>query len=91
MALLKQITQDDGVITDYHRILFLNFMVNSHISIAVLSYANETARSNEKNKVIAQPYKRSVTYETPYDESMTIETAYDYLKTLPCFEGAEDV
>ena len=92
MALLKEITQVDGVPTTYHRILYLNHTVNSHNSIAVVSYVNEESR---KNDLVAngenRPYRHAVTYELPYDESMTIETGYDYLKTLPAFEGAEDV
>lgn len=91
MALYKEIRQEDGVVTNYHRILFLMQMVNSHVSIAVLSYVNTESRKDERNNVIAQPYQRSVTYETEYEENMTVEGAYDYLKTLPEFEGAVDI
>lgn len=91
MALYKEITQDDGVTTSYHRILYLTQTVNHHNSIAVLSYINNDVRTNEKDNVLTQPYKKSVTYELGYDESMTIEKAYEYLKTLPQFEGATDI
>lgn len=91
MALYKEIRQDDGVTTNYHRVLFVQQMVNHHNSIAVLSYVDDEARENEKEFVIAQPYMRSVTYEMAYDPTMTVETAYDYLKTLPQFEGAIDI
>lgn len=91
MALYKKIRQDDGVTTNYHRILFLNLFTNHHNSIAVVSYVDDAAREDEKGAIIAQPYQKSVTYELPYDESMTIETAYEYLKTLPQFEGATDI
>lgn len=91
MALYKEIRQDDGVTTNYHRVLFVQQMVNHHNSIAVLSYVDAEARENEKESVIAQPYMRSVTYEIIYDPTMTVETAYDYLKTLPQFEGAIDI
>lgn len=91
MALYKSIVQNDGVTTTYHRILFLQTCVNHHNSIAVMSYIDDSARENELNKVLAQPYQRSTTYELPYDETMTVEGAYDYLKTLPTFEGAEDI
>lgn len=89
MALQKAITQGDGVVTNYHRILFLQSTVNSHDSIAVLSYVNAAARENETAEV--HPYKASVTYEKPYEENMTIEGAYEYLKSLPEFEDSEDV
>jgi len=91
MALKKSIRQNDGVTTGYHRILFLQQTVNRQNSIAVLSYVDEEAREAEINNTIEQPYKVSVTYETDYSEEMTIETAYEFLKTLPEFEGAEDV
>ena len=91
MALYKPVKQDDGVTTNYHRILFCQITTNRQNSISVLSYVDEESRENEKDNVIAQPYQKSVTYETDYDPGMTIETAYDYLKTLPQFEGAEDI
>lgn len=91
MALRKDIRQRDGVTTSYHRILFLQQTINRQNSIAVLSYVDEEAREAEMNDTIEQPYKVSITYEIPYNEDMTVEKAYDYLKTLPEFEGADDV
>lgn len=91
MALLKQIRQDDGVTTNYHRILFITITTNRQNSIAVHSYVDDVSRVEEKDNIFARPYQKSITYETSYDPAMTIETAYDYLKTLPQFEGAVDV
>lgn len=91
MALYKAIKQDDGVVTNYHRILFIQTTVNRQNSIAVLSYVDSDIRENEKEHVVTQPYQKSITYETAYDPTMTIETAYKYLKNLPQFECAEDV
>lgn len=89
MALLKPITQRDGVVTNYHRILLMQSVINSHTSISVLSYINEEGRQNEDSE--DPPYKSAITYETDYVENMTIENAYNYLKSLPEFEGAEDI
>lgn len=91
MALKKDITQSDGVVTNYHRILYINVTVNRQNSIAVLSYVNNESRNNEKDSIMAQPYQKAVTYETAYDPNMTIENAYAFLKTLPEFEGSIDV
>lgn len=91
MALYKTIKQNDGVVTNYHRILFVTTTVNRQNSIAVLSYVDEESRNDEKQNIVAQPYHKSVTYETIYDPTMTIESAYDFLKALPEFEGAIDV
>ena len=89
MALKKEIRQNDGVVTTYHRIFFLQSTINSHDSIAVYSYIDNSGREMESGE--HQPYRVAVTYEKPYQENMTIEKAYEYLKTLPEFEGAEDI
>ena len=89
MALFKPVRQDDGVTTNYHRIISLNLWPNSHISIGVLSYVDEKSRRD--NNILGTPYNRSTTYEIDYDENMSIAGAYEYLKTLPEFEDAEDV
>lgn len=91
MALYKEIKQADGVTTKYHRILFLTQTTNRQNSIAVLSYVDNESRDAEKENYMSQPYQRSTTYETKYDPNMTIESAYEYLKTLPQFDGAENI
>ena len=91
MALYKEIVQDDGVTTSYHRILYHMTTPNRQTSIAVLSYVNEQAREAEKSNAMAQPYTKATTYETDYDSAMTDRKAYAYLKTLPEFEGAKYV
>lgn len=90
MALYKEIRQNDGVRTSYHRIMFLQQTVNKQNSIAVLSYTDEEARKLEQDSEY-RPYRQSVTYEVDYDPNMTIESAYEFLKTLDVFVGAEDV
>ena len=90
MALYKEIRQEDGVRTSYHRILFVQSTINKQNSIAVLSYTDEEARKFEQDNEY-QPYRKAVTYEVDYDSNMTIEDAYGYLKTLPEFIGAKDI
>ena len=89
MALFKPIKQENGIVTNYHRIMFVESWVNSHISIAVLSYIDEDMRNEETEN--SDIYKISKTYETNYAENMTVEKAYEYLKSLPEFEGSEDI
>lgn len=89
MALKKEIRQDNGVVTNYHRILFIQSIINSHTSISVLSYIDEDGRKQENTE--KPPYKIAITYCTDYIENMTVKKAYEYLKTLPEFEGAEDI
>lgn len=89
MALYKEIRQEDGVRTSYHRIMFVQSTVNRQNSIAVLSYTDEEARKFEQDGEY-RPYRKSITYETDYDDTMTVEDAYEYLKTLDVFAGATD-
>ena len=89
MALYKEIRQNDGVRTAYHRIMFLQQTVNKQSSIAVLSYTDEEARKFEQDGEY-RPYRKSVTYEVDYDPNMTVGKAYEYLKTLDEFSGATD-
>lgn len=89
MALSKSIRQGNGITLNYHRIQFVQSTINSHTSIAVLSYVDEPSREMEGTDT--PPYKEAATYETDYVENMTIEDAYGYLKTLPEFEGATDI
>ena len=91
MALYKEIVQDDGVVTCYHRILYLQITTNRQNSIGVISYVDNNSRDKEKSETIAQPYVKAITYETDYDPKMSVETAYEYLKSLPEFKGAKDV
>lgn len=89
MALKKEIRQNDGVVTNYHRILYVQSTINSHDSIAVVSYVDEIGRTMENNG--GRPYRAAVTYEKEYEENITIEDAYRYLKTLSEYEDAEDI
>ncbi|MCM1508682.1 MAG: hypothetical protein NC177_16365 [Ruminococcus flavefaciens] len=91
MALYKQIKQEDGIVTNYHRILSLTLTTNRQNSIAVLSYVDDYSRCSEKAGTLNQPYQKSITYEIDYNPNMTIESAYEYLKNLPIFNGAEDL
>lgn len=91
MALKKKIIQEDGVITEYHRILYVSNTVNSHCSVAVISLVSEEIRNKQLAGEIQQPYQKIVTYETTEYDDLTVEKAYEYLKTLPEFEGAEDI
>jgi len=47
MALYKEVIQDDGVSTYYHRIISMRHQINSHIDIAVVSYVNADSRARD--------------------------------------------
>ena len=60
-------------------------------SVAVISLVSEEIRDKQLAGEIQQPYQKIVTYETTEYDDLTVEKAYEYLKTLPEFEGAEDI
>ena len=91
MALKKAIKQNDGVTTEYHRILAVTSTVNSHNQITVISYVDEQARTDEIECIIELPYQKVFTYHTDYNENMSVKDAYEYLKSLDVFEGSEDI
>jgi hypothetical protein len=102
MAIKVQVTADNGIITEYHRIALLSIDVNNQNTILVLSYLSESGRQVEKDYaaglykdveagMMKFPYVNGRYINIPYDGTMTIEAAYQYLKTLPEFEGSIDV
>lgn len=91
MALKAAITQEDGVVTNYHRIRILDLMVNVSNSIAIYSYVDQAAREAEKEGRL-KPYTRSITYFTEYDSDMDVSKAYEWLKNnVSEFADAEDI
>lgn len=102
MAIKKQVAADNGIVTEYHRIALVSIEVNQQTTILVHSYLSEAGRQIEKDYaaglynnleagMMKFPYVEAQYLHTDYDETMNVKTAYDYLKTLPQFEGAEDV
>lgn len=98
MALKKEIEQIDGMITNYHRIVYIQKIINKCNLIQVASYVKEQKRDLEKQNIENENetlndniYIHRELYLTEYDENMTSETAYDYLKKLEIFKDAEDI
>lgn len=91
MALSKNITQEDGVVTSYHRIQSVIINTNSHNSIIVISCINSSTREKEKEGLNPTPYQKAITYETNYSPNMSVEAAYDFLKTLDAYKDAVDI
>ena len=98
MALKKKIKQPNGVELEYHRIAMVRIETNQQISVLLHSYINEEGRNYEKDYAAGKiegeptfPYVDAQYLSFDYDESMNIKNAYEKLKTLPAFEGAEDI
>lgn len=98
MALKKDIIMPNGLTLGYHRIALVTIDVNNSITILRYSYLNEEARNYEKaysrGEIEGEPLFPYYEYEymsLDYNENMSVKKAYEYLKTLPMFEGAEDI
>lgn len=102
MALKKTVSAKNGIVTEYHRIAMISVEVNQQNTILLYSYLSEDGRQIEKDYaegkykdidsgLISFPYYDEQYLHPDYDGTMTIEKAYEWLKTLPEFEGAEDV
>lgn len=88
MALIKQIKQDNGLTLNYHRIMYVDSMINKNIAVIVASYPDKDTREYENGG--KHIYHSCETYNHEYVENFTVKDAYDFLKTLEVFDGAED-
>lgn len=100
MALNKKIEKNNGVITNYHRIVSINEIVNQATIIEIASYINEEKRQEEQQALETarkggEYPQTNIFIETEnivkeYDDKETIESAYKYIKSLDEFKGAKD-
>lgn len=94
MALSKNITLDNGVITRYHRIVSINHIINHSSIIEICSYTSAKKRAEEKNasetKNAMNVYLHTQYINTNYNDTMTTADAYEFIKSLEQFEGATD-
>jgi len=96
MALLLEQKTDIGVPIAYHRII--SVVVNSEISIIVVSYVDETYRILEKKQTATTTsyvpyYVQTKDYHFPLnkEDAITFSGLYEHLKTLEGFKGALDI
>lgn len=100
MALKKKIELNNGVITNYHRIVSINKITNQTTVIEVASYISEDKRKEEavaiqEGQKTGAAVPMNVFIDTTfinkeYNEEDTIEDLYDYLKTTEKFQDAEN-
>ena len=102
MAIKKQVTASNGIVTEYHRVAMVKIDTNQQNTILVNSYLSEAGRQVEKDYAAGKyndvddgmmewPYVDAQYLNCDYDGDMTISKAYEWLKTLPQFDGSEDV
>ena len=94
MALKKDITLNNGIVLNYHRIVLITKITNVQTNIEVASYTSEEKRDIEKealeNGEAFDVYIHTTYVNKEYDETDTIENLYEYLKGTEMFKDAED-
>ena len=98
MALQKQIVLDNGIVTNYHRIVSINKITNNSTIVEVASYISKDERQKEIEYYKSKEEDKSMnvfintTYmNAEYDESKNIQDLYNYIKTTEIFKDAEDI
>ena len=104
MAIVKEITEKNGVVLSYHKISMINVQVNQQITILVESYIDEKGRQYEKDYSQGLiegeptfPYTNAEYINIPYNESMELfagnitKKAYEWLKTQEKYKDAMDI
>lgn len=89
MALAKEVRLENGVTVSYHRVVSVQAVTNVQSAVEVASCPSRAAREKEKGG--GDCYIETTWHVLPYTPGMSVVDAYEYLKTLPEYEGAEDV
>lgn len=94
MAIIKNITLQNGVNTSYHRIVSVNNIVNTASIIEVASYTEKAKREEEKakltNKEPMDIFINTKYFSIPYNKNLGVESAYQYIKSLDNFQNSTD-
>ena len=94
MALKKDITLNNGIVLNYHRVVSVNNITNQMSIVEVASYINKEQREKEKewyetnSQDDMDVFINTRCYTKEYDEKLNVVNAYDYLKTLEEFEDS---
>lgn len=98
MALQKQIVLDNGIVTNYHRIVSINKITNNSTIVEVASYISKDERQKEIEYYKSKEEDKSMnvfintTYmNVDYEENKNIQDLYNYIKTTEIFKDAEDI
>lgn len=67
MAIIKEVTLDNGISMSYHRIMVLTIVTNSEVVIEIKSYINQAQREEEKD--IEDFYKNAHNHANVLDEN----------------------
>ncbi len=94
MALIKEITLENGVVVNYHRVVSVNNITNTNSIIEVASYTSKQKREEEKENLengnSMNIYVHTQYMNVDYRKELNVDSAYEYLKSLDMFSGCTD-
>lgn len=94
MALIKEITLDNGITVNYHRITSIHNVTNQASIIEIQSYTSKEKREEEKYAIQNNQHMNIYIYteylNKEYTPTLNVNSAYEYLKTLEKFNGYVD-
>ena len=94
MAIIKEITLENGVVLNYHRVVSVNNITNQASIIEVAGYTSKEKREEEKEKIEnAQPMNIFIDtkyLDVPYDADLNVISAYEHIKTLDYYSNCTD-
>ena len=94
MAIIKNITLENGVTISYHRVVSVHNVTNVSSIIEVASYTDKSKREEEKQAIISgnpmNIFIDSKYLSVPYDPPLNVNSAYEYLKTTETYSNGTD-
>ena len=94
MAIIKEITLENGVVINYHRVVSVNNITNQSSIIEMAGYTSKAKREEEKQKTKTGEEMNvfiDTTYvNAPYNQNLNVVSAYQYIKRLPAYSGCAD-
>ena len=81
MALLKEITLDNGITLNYHRVVSVTSITNISTNIEVASYVNEAKRLEEKEyQELQMKQDRTLEEEEELEKGINVYIETDYIQ-----------
>ena len=94
MAIIKNITLENGVTISYHRVVSVHNVTNVSSIIEVASYTDKSKREEEKQTIgSSEPiniFIHSQYLSVPYNAELNVNSAYEYLKDTEQYSGGTD-
>lgn len=94
MAIIKEISLENGVVINYHRVVSVINITNRSSIVEIAGYTSKAKREEEKQKIENGEEMNIFIYtkylNVPYDANLNVNSAYEYIKTLEDYSDSTD-